>query len=52
MRPGELGVTYGRTGADAALAYFTLKYLGFDVRIYEGGFVEWSRSAETAVVAD
>ena len=46
LQPEDLVVTYGRTGADAALAYFTLKYLGFDVRIYEGGFVEWSRSAD------
>jgi thiosulfate/3-mercaptopyruvate sulfurtransferase len=46
LQPEELVVTCGRTGADAALSYFTLKYLGFDVRIYEGSFFEWSRSAD------
>jgi len=49
LEPEDLVVTYGRTGADAALTYFVLKYLGFDVRIYEGGFVEWSRSADADV---
>ena len=50
LQPEGLIVTYGRTGAEAALAYFTLKYLGFDVRIYEGGFVEWSRSVDADLV--
>jgi thiosulfate/3-mercaptopyruvate sulfurtransferase len=52
LRQEQLVVTYGRTGADAALAYFTLRYLGFDVRIYEGGFVEWSRSADAGLLIE
>jgi thiosulfate/3-mercaptopyruvate sulfurtransferase len=52
LRPEQLVVAYGSTGAGAAPAYFALEYLGFDVRIYEGGFAEWSASAETEVVSE
>jgi 3-mercaptopyruvate sulfurtransferase SseA len=45
-------VVYGRTGAEAALTYFTLKYIGFDARIFEGGFAEWSASVDVEVVID
>jgi 3-mercaptopyruvate sulfurtransferase SseA len=33
----------------ASHAYFTLKYLGYDVMMYDGSFSEWS-SAEGAQV--
>lgn len=49
IQPGDLVVTYCRTGVQAAHAYFVLKYLGYDVRLYDGSFWEWSRSP-TAVV--
>ncbi len=34
-------VTYCRTGRTASLNYFTLKYLGYDVRLYDGSFSQW-----------
>ena len=35
-------------GGLAALALpFALKYLGYDVRLYDGSFSEWSRSKDT-----
>lgn len=42
-------VTYCRTGGQAAHAYFTAKYLGYDVAMYDGSFFEWSKAADTAV---
>lgn len=40
--PGELVVTYCHSGFQAAHAYFTARYLGFDARMYDGSIVEWS----------
>lgn len=50
VAPDDLVVTYCRTGAQAAHSYFVLRYLGHDVRLYDGSFVEWSAAPETAVV--
>jgi thiosulfate/3-mercaptopyruvate sulfurtransferase len=44
-------VTYCRTGGQAAHAYFTAKYLGYDVAIYDGSFFEWSSAVDTPVTA-
>lgn len=44
-------VTYCRTGAQASHAYFTLKYLGYDVVMYDGSFFEWSNAEGTPVVS-
>lgn len=44
-------VTYCRTGGQAAHAYFTAKYLGYDVAMYDGSFFEWSKAADTPVTA-
>lgn len=50
-RAGRTVVTYCRTGGQASHAYFTLKYLGYDVVMYDGSFFEWSNTAGTPVVA-
>jgi thiosulfate/3-mercaptopyruvate sulfurtransferase len=42
VRPGMLVVAYCRTGRQAALTYFTAKLLGYEARLYDGSFVEWS----------
>lgn len=39
---GRTVVAYCRTGGQASHAYFTLKYLGYDVVMYDGSFFEWS----------
>lgn len=50
VRRGRTIVTYCRTGAQASHSYFILKYLGYDVVMYDGSFFEWSK-AEGAPVA-
>ncbi len=42
--PKGMVVTYCRTGVQSSHAYFTAKYLGYDVRMYDGSFLEWSRT--------
>ena len=37
-------VVYCRTGMQASVAYFVLRYLGRDVHLYDGSYVEWSRA--------
>jgi thiosulfate/3-mercaptopyruvate sulfurtransferase len=49
IKAGQKVITYCNTGMQASHAYFTLKYLGYDVRMYDGSFSEWS-SAEGAQV--
>jgi thiosulfate/3-mercaptopyruvate sulfurtransferase len=39
---GDEVVTYCRTGMQAAHSYFVARYLGHDVRLYDGSFIEWS----------
>src|SRR5687768_10613795 len=48
---GRTIVTYCRTGGQASHAYFTLKYLGYDVVMYDGSFFEWSNTEGTPVAA-
>ena len=42
-------ITYCNTGMQASQSYFTLKYLGYDVKMYDGSFSEWSEAKETEV---
>ena len=39
-------VTYCRTGMQASVTYFVLRYLGRDVHLYDGSFSEWSARAK------
>lgn len=41
LKPGQLVVTYCRSGMQASHSYFTAKYLGYDVTLYDGSFGEW-----------
>jgi 3-mercaptopyruvate sulfurtransferase SseA len=34
----------------ASHGYFTLKYLGYDVAMYDGSFTEWTKSEGATVV--
>jgi thiosulfate/3-mercaptopyruvate sulfurtransferase len=36
-------IAYCRTGMQSSFAYFVARYLGYDVRMYDGSFIEWSR---------
>lgn len=50
VEPGDLVVSYCRTGMQASHAYFVLRLLGHDVRLYDGSFIEWSADASAPVV--
>ncbi len=45
-------VTYCHIGQQASLAYFVARMLGYEVRIYDGSFQEWSNSEEKVVVEE
>ena len=45
-------ITYCRTGMEASVTYFVLRYLGRDVTLYDGSFIEWSAADDTVVVSD
>jgi thiosulfate/3-mercaptopyruvate sulfurtransferase len=42
-------VVYSGAGGESALTYFVLKYLGHDVHLYEGSFIEWSRAKDNQI---
>jgi 3-mercaptopyruvate sulfurtransferase SseA len=50
VQPGDRIITYCRTGGQAGHLHFVARMLGFDVRFYDGSFVEWSRNPERPVV--
>lgn len=39
-------IVYCRTGMQAAMAYFVLRYLGYQASLYDGSFIEWSNAGE------
>lgn len=49
VTPDRPAVTYCNTGMQASQSYFTLKYLGYDVRMYDGSYSEWSSAKGTDV---
>lgn len=49
ITPDRPVVTYCNTGMQASQSYFTLKYLGYDTRMYDGSFSEWSNVKDSAV---
>lgn len=51
VQHGSTIMTYCRTGGQASYTYFTLKYLGYDVVMYDGSFFEWSNTEGAPVVA-
>jgi thiosulfate/3-mercaptopyruvate sulfurtransferase len=50
VTPGTPVVTYCNSGMQASESYFTLKYLGYDTKLYDGSLSEWSAAKDTPVV--
>jgi len=50
VKQGDNVVTYCHIGQQATLLYFTAKYLGYNVRLYDGSFEDWSGREEGSVV--
>jgi thiosulfate/3-mercaptopyruvate sulfurtransferase len=40
-------IAYCRSGVQASYTYFILKWLGYDVAMYDGSYQQWSRTAST-----
>jgi len=40
-------VVYCRTGMEASLTYFVLKYLGYEASLYDGSYIEWAKDPNT-----
>ena len=49
VEPGDTVVTYCRSGMQASYAYFVARYLGYETKMYDGSFMDWSRRAELPV---
>jgi thiosulfate/3-mercaptopyruvate sulfurtransferase len=49
--PGQLIATYCNTGMQSSHTWFTLKYLGYDVLLYDGSMTEWSRISGAPIVS-
>ena len=48
---GDTVVSYCHIGQQASLVYFAARYLGYDAKLYDGSFQDWSRHTELPVVA-
>jgi len=44
VTPDKKVVTYCNSGMQASQSYFTLKYLGYDVKLYDGSMSEWNKN--------
>jgi thiosulfate/3-mercaptopyruvate sulfurtransferase len=43
VKPGDKVVTYCFIGQQASALYFVSRYLGYDTRLYDGSWEEWSK---------
>ena len=46
---GDTVVAYCRSGMQASFAYFVARYLGYETRMYDGSFLDWSRRTNLPV---
>lgn len=49
LDPKKTAVTYCNSGMQASQSYFTLKYLGYDVKMYDGSLGEWNKTPGTTL---
>jgi thiosulfate/3-mercaptopyruvate sulfurtransferase len=48
IQKGDRVVSYCHIGLQATMVYFTARYLGFDARLYDGSWEDWSAHTELA----
>jgi len=49
VKPGDTVVTYCHIGQQGTVDYFAAKSLGYNVKLYDGSFQEWSRTLDLPV---
>ena len=49
VKTGDSVATYCHIGQQASLLYFVARYLGYDARLYDGSFQDWSNRSELPV---
>jgi thiosulfate/3-mercaptopyruvate sulfurtransferase len=49
ISPARPVVTYCNSGMSATQSYFTLRYLGYNVSMYDGSYSEWMKATDTPV---
>jgi thiosulfate/3-mercaptopyruvate sulfurtransferase len=50
LKPGNLMVSYCHIGQRATVLYFTAKMLGYDARMYDGSWEDWSHRKDLPIV--
>ncbi len=46
IKPGDRVVSYCHIGMQATMVYFAARYLGYDARLYDGSWEDWSAHRE------
>ncbi|MGB7722384.1 MAG: sulfurtransferase [Bryobacteraceae bacterium] len=49
IQPGDRVVAYCHIGQQATVVYFVARYLGYDARLYDGSWEDWSAHTELPV---
>jgi thiosulfate/3-mercaptopyruvate sulfurtransferase len=50
LKPGNLMVSYCHIGQRATVLYFTARMLGYDAKVYDGSWEDWSRRKDLPII--